>query len=161
MESKHIKVNELLEHFEDLFEEFSSIDVPKIKGIFFSEPDYYAENFKQGRLMGYTDVINFAKEKRNDIVLSPEILEENGFEKYGGEGESWTTMWTSIGPDGEGDIEIVFKDEGEISVKIDAAGSYCSGTYISTMHIKTVNQLNTLFELLGIKKNINDRQKGS
>ncbi len=106
--------------------------------------------------MGYRDVMNFISKNDFDTILTPEILEKNGFEKYYDEGTkgSWITMWTSIGPDGNGDIEIEFRDDNEINVKIDTAGSRCLGSYVTTQSIKFVGQLNTLFEVIGVDKKI-------
>ena len=156
MIGKNINVDDVYEYVKRLHKEYGEIKVPRRRGFLFSEPDYCGENFKDGRLMGYTDVMNFINKNSSDTILTPEILERNGFERYHDNGtkDSWITMWASIGPDGEGDIEIDFRDDDEIRVKIDTAGSRCPGSYVTTQNVMLVGQLNTLFEVIGIDKKI-------
>lgn len=80
--------------------------------------------------------------------LTPDILQRNGFEKYdvgGGEIE----MWTGYGKDNEDDISVTFKRYNEIQTKFDV-----KGTYLVTQNIRHVQELQQMFKIAGVKKEI-------
>lgn len=77
------------------------------------------------------------------IDLTPEILENNGFERY--VSGPLITMWTGYGKDNEDDIEIDFHtDHNYIIIKIDVVGHYYRGD------IKYLHELQQLFRLFNI-----------
>lgn len=81
------------------------------------------------------------------IELTPYILTENGFECD--HGKVWQTCWKAVGENGDDDLEVVFKDDGNIQTKFDVAG-----LYISTCLIKYVHQLQHLLRLCRLDDNL-------
>lgn len=72
------------------------------------------------------------------IRLTPEILEDAGFETWGNSPN--ITCWRAYGKDGEDDLEVEFREDGTIKIKLNVVG-----TYLSTTMIDTVNRLQHVF----------------
>ena len=84
------------------------------------------------------------------IPLTPENLEKNGFGVLD-QGDGRKDVWTGFGVDCEGDIEVEFRDNIPIHLKID--GGF-KGEYYTSANIKYVHQLQHAFRLCGIEKTI-------
>ena len=67
------------------------------------------------------------------IPLTPEILAHNNFERQE-LGGGVVVMWTGYGEDNAGDIEVEFRPDGEIFVKIDVMGVYMRTDCIEYVH---------------------------
>lgn len=78
------------------------------------------------------------------IPLTKEILIQTGFEIQD-QGGGWFDVWTGFGEDNEKDIEVEFRDDGRIYVKIDGYGDY-----FTSSNIKYVHQLQHILNLLEI-----------
>ena len=87
------------------------------------------------------------------ILLTPKFLVDNRFETtpdgivpgvY-----STITCWTGYGTDNEGDIEVEFRPEEKIHVKIDIPGYF----FVSD-NIKYIHQLQNIFTLFNIDKEL-------
>lgn len=84
------------------------------------------------------------------IPITTEILEKNGFDiQY--QGGMRFDVWCSFGPDSEGDIEIEFRGQEPIHLKID--GTY-KGVYYTSANMKYVHELQHALRLCGIEKEI-------
>lgn len=72
------------------------------------------------------------------IRLTPEILKNAGFETW--KDPTSIACWRAYGNDGEDNLEVEFKEDGTIKIKLDVVG-----TYLSTTMIDTVNGLQHVF----------------
>lgn len=84
------------------------------------------------------------------IPLEKEQLEANGFEVFD-QGGGWYDVWTGYGKDNEDDIEVEFRDDGRIYVKINAPGQ---GYYFTTWKIRYVHQLQHILRECGYEKQL-------
>ena len=84
------------------------------------------------------------------VKITPEILEKNGFEVQD-QGGGRRDVWIGFGVDCEGDIEVEFKYNVPVYLKID--GGF-KGEYYTSANIKYIHQLQHALRLCGIEKEI-------
>ena len=85
------------------------------------------------------------------VPLTKEFLIGNGFEVQD-QGGGWFDVWTGYGKDNADDIEVEFRKDGSIYVKIDASNQ---GYYFTSWNIHYVHQLQHILKECGFKKELN------